>query len=95
MLAAIGGRLAMLYIAVIFSVLAITGTILNRILPGRSSPLFIDLPPMRLPRPVNVLRKTVTRSYFFMKEASPWFFFGAFIVAMLQDSLSGSECWPP
>ena len=86
MLAAVGGKLTLLYIGVIFSVLAVTGTILDRTLPGKSSPLLIDLPPMRLPRPDNVLRKTVTRSYFFMKEAYPWFFLGSFIVAMLQVS---------
>jgi ferrous iron transport protein B len=92
MLAAVGGRMTLLYIGVIFSVLAVTGTILNHTLPGRSAPLFIDLPPMRLPRPGNVLRKTVTRSYFFIKEACPWFFLGSLIVAILQIS-GGLDLW--
>jgi len=92
MLAAVGGKLTLLYIGVILSVLAVTGTRLNRTLPGKSSPLLIDLPPMRLPRPDNVLRKTVTRSYFFMKEAYPCFFLGSFIVAMLQVS-GGLDLW--
>jgi ferrous iron transport protein B len=92
MLAAVGGKLVLLYVAVIFSVLALVGTVLNRLLPGESSPLLIDLPPMRLPRFDNVLRKTVTRSFFFMKEAYPWFFLGSFIVAVLQVT-GGLDVW--
>lgn len=92
MLAAVGGELMALYIAVIFTVLAITGSVLNRTLPGKSSSLLIDLPPMRLPRPDNVVRKTLTRSYFFMKEAYPWFFLGSAIVALLQIS-GGLHLW--
>lgn len=92
MLAAVGGNMVLLYTVVIFTVLAATGTILNRVLPGKSSALLIDLPPMRLPRPDNVLRKTFTRSYFFMREAYPWFFLGSFIVSLLQIS-GGLDLW--
>ncbi len=84
MLAAVGGGLAFLYVAVIFLVLVVVGTIMDRLIPGESSSLLIDLPPMRLPRIDNVLRKTMTRAFFFMKEAYPWFFLGSFIVAVLQ-----------
>lgn len=86
MLAALGGQMMALYIAIIFTVLAVAGTILNRTIPGKSSSLLIDLPPMRLPKIENVLRKTTTRSFFFMREAYPWFFLGSFIVAVLQVS---------
>lgn len=92
MLAAVGGGLVLLYVAVIFTVLALTGTFLNRMLPGKSSALLMDLPPMRFPRVDNVLRKTLTRSMFFMKEAYPWFFMGSFIVAVLQVS-GGLDIW--
>jgi ferrous iron transport protein B len=92
MLAAVGGGLVFLYVAVIFAVLAVMGTILNRALPGTSSPLLIDLPPMRIPRIDNVLRKTVTRAFFFMKEAYPWFFLGSFIVAVMQVT-GGLNVW--
>jgi len=92
MLAAVGGGLVLVYVAVIFSVLAIIGTIMNRLLPGESSSLLIDLPPMRLPRMDNVLRKTITRSFFFMKEAYPWFFLGSLIVAVMQVT-GGLDIW--
>jgi len=92
MLAAVGGGLVFLYIAVMFAVLAVVGTLLNRVMPGKSSSLLIDLPPMRLPRPDNVVRKTLTRSFFFMKEAYPWFFLGSLIVGVLQVS-GGLDLW--
>jgi ferrous iron transport protein B len=74
-----------LYIAVIFSVLVVIGTMLNRVLKGESTPLLIDLPPMRLPRMRNVARKTAIRTYHFMKEASGWFFLGALAVGISQS----------
>jgi ferrous iron transport protein B len=39
---------------------------------------------MRLPRPDNIIRKTAYRAYYFMKEATPWFFTGALGVGLLQ-----------
>lgn len=74
----------MIYTATIFGVFVAVGTILHRILPGETSPLLIDLPPMRMPRLDNIIRKTAFRSYYFMKEATPWFFAGALAVGILQ-----------
>jgi len=92
MLAAVGGRMTALYIAVIFTVMAAAGTLLNRTLPGKSSALLIDLPPMRVPAIKNVMYKTVTRSVFFIREAYPWFFLGSLIVSVLQIS-GGLNYW--
>ncbi len=74
----------LVYASVILAVLIGIGTILNKLLKGESAPLLIDLPPMRMPRPRNVLRKTSVRTYQFMKEATPWFFVGALAVGVLQ-----------
>ncbi len=73
-----------LYSVVIFSVLIILSTILNKTLPGESTPLLIDLPIMRMPRIDNILKKTLFRSYGFMKEAGSWFFIGALLVGVLD-----------
>jgi len=79
------GFLAMItYSITIFIVLVAVGTILHRLLPGESSPLLIDLPPLRLPRLDNIARKTIFRSFAFMKEATPWFFAGALAVGIMQ-----------
>lgn len=92
MLAAVGIQLSLAYAAVIFVCLAVIGTVLNHVLPGTSSALLIDLPPMRLPRLGNILRKTGVRTYFFMKEAYVWFIVGALGVSTLQIS-GGLALW--
>jgi ferrous iron transport protein B len=84
LLAGAGINATLIYAAVIFTVFVAIGTILDRTLPGETSPLLLDLPPMRLPRARNVLQKSWVRTYSFMKEATPWFFIGALAVSIMQ-----------
>ena len=84
MLASVGGLYISLYALVILVVLVIAGTILNTILPGKSSDLLIDLPPLRIPRLNNVAKKTGTKTYYFLKEAFPLFALGALIISVFQ-----------
>lgn len=86
MLAGAGGKYLAIYAGTIFIVLVIAGTILHKLLPGQSSDLLIDLPPIRLPRLDNVIKKTVTKSVHFMKEATPLFAIGALFIGGLQVS---------
>jgi ferrous iron transport protein B len=79
-----GGFYTLIFFLIILFCLVGIGTIVDRILPGKSSSLLIDLPPMRLPRLTNVLKKTWIKSLSFMKEASPWFFFGALLISVMQ-----------
>lgn len=72
------------YGATMFVVLVAIGTVLDRLLPGKSSALLIDLPPLRLPQWRNVLRKTWTKSWGFLLEATPLFALGALLVGILQ-----------
>ncbi|MBI5836561.1 MAG: ferrous iron transport protein B [Candidatus Eisenbacteria bacterium] len=84
LLAAAGFRPMVVYCGVIFAVLVLLGTLLNRMLKGEPTPLLLDLPPMRLPRPRNVARKSALRTYQFMKEASGWFLLGALALSVAQ-----------
>jgi ferrous iron transport protein B len=84
LLATAGGVATLLYAGIIFTVLVLIGTVMHRSLPGEVSPLLIDLPAMRVPQLSNVMKKTAFKSWFFMKEASPWFFIGALLVSVLQ-----------
>ncbi|MHB0976330.1 MAG: ferrous iron transport protein B [Candidatus Aquicultorales bacterium] len=98
LLARLGAPFIALYIAIIFAVFVGVGTVLSRSLPGKSSALLIDLPPMRFPRIGNVVRKALTRSYGFMKEATPWFFVGALLISILQVTgllTSWQNAWAP
>jgi ferrous iron transport protein B len=84
LLAGAGFQAMIIYSITIFAVLVVIGTVLHRLLPGESSPLLLDLPPMRIPRLDNIVRKTTFRSYAFMKEATPWFFAGALGIGIMQ-----------
>jgi ferrous iron transport protein B len=84
LLGRIGFAYSLAYVLVIGGCLVLVGTILNRSLPGESSSLLIDLPPMRMPRIGNVLRKTWLRTMLFMKEAFPWFLAGSLLIAVMQ-----------
>ncbi len=74
----------LIYFVTIFTVLITLSTILNKLLAGESSPLLIDLPTMRIPKMQNVLKKMYYRTWGFMKEASGWFFVGAFAVGLME-----------
>lgn len=82
-LAQIGGLYAWaIYGAIVTSILATTGVALNMVLPGKSDALIMDLPPMRLPRIDNVLKKTWSKSWAFLKEATKPFFIAGFAVSV-------------
>lgn len=83
-LAGLGGQYVAVYALVVFCVLVMAGTALNALLPGNSSDLLIDLPPLRVPRLDNVMRKTATKAYNFLKEAIPLFALGAFLISTFQ-----------
>ncbi|HHY95869.1 MAG TPA: ferrous iron transport protein B [Firmicutes bacterium] len=91
MMGSLGWRAFVLYGVVILSVFAAVGTALNRLLPGQSSPLLMDLPPLRLPRWDNLLRKTAYRAATFLREAGPLFFYGAAALGILQ--ITGGLAW--
>ena len=84
-LAKTGGFLAWcVYGGVIFGILAITGLLLNKIMPGKSEALLIDLPPMRMPRASNVFKKTWKKSTSFLKESIPMFILAGLVVSIAQ-----------
>lgn len=84
LLSPLGGKLVLVFVGVILAVFVIAGTIMDRLLPGESTALLIDLPPIRLPRVNNVLKKTWTKSVAFVVEAAPIFAFGALLITFLQ-----------
>ncbi|MEW6723928.1 MAG: ferrous iron transport protein B [Bacillota bacterium] len=95
LLAPLGPVYFAVYLAVITLVFGLTGKLLNTVLPGRSSDLLIDLPPLRWPILGNVVRKTWAKSYSFIREAAPLFAVGALLIGILQQTgtLAGLEGW--
>ncbi|WP_202708567.1 ferrous iron transport protein B [Sporosalibacterium faouarense] len=84
LIAPLGFKAFMIYTLTIFIIFVLTGTILNKIMPGESTDLLIDLSPLRFPRIGNVLRKTYTKSVMFLKEATPLFIIGGLVIAVMQ-----------
>ena len=84
MISAIGSFYFLVYLATIILVFVLAGTLLNQVVPGESTDLLIDIPPLRMPRMKNVLSKTYTKSVAFLKEASPLFVMGAMLITFME-----------
>ncbi len=72
----------------VFGVIAlqmlIAGFLADKILPGGRSPLIMQIPAMRVPKPWPVLRMASRKTFFFMKEAVPVFVFASLVVFIFQ-----------
>ena len=62
----------------------VAGFLANKILPGVPSPLFLEIPPMRWPKLLPVVKMSAWKTYFFMKEALPVFVMAAFFVFLFH-----------
>ena len=79
-----GPAYAAAYFAILIGVFVLVGTVLNRIVPGKSTDLLIDLPSLRVPRLDNVLRKTGLKVWHFMREVTTFFLVGAALISVLE-----------
>lgn len=75
-----------LFMGTLLVILLTLGSILHGILPGKSTALVLDLPPMRMPSPKNIAIKTWVRTKEFIKEAAPLFMVGSLLVGVCQVS---------
>jgi len=73
-----------IYIICIFSLLLLTGTVLNKLIKGRATDLLIDIPPLRFPVIANTINKTIFRVVSFLKDATPLFIIGSALVTLLN-----------
>ncbi len=79
-----GPAYAFAYLGILLAIFVTLGTILNRMTPGVSTDLLIDLPSLRVPRLDNVVRKTAVKVWHFMKEVSVFFLVGALLISILE-----------
>lgn len=84
LLAPLGGYYIGVYIMVMVLVFIIIGKLLSMLVPGKSSPLLLDLPPLRFPRFKNVVKKTYHKTLSFLQDAAPLFAIGAMLIGVLQ-----------
>ncbi|MDI3547393.1 MAG: ferrous iron transport protein [Halanaerobiales bacterium] len=75
-----GGKYIGYVFAVLGAVWIIVGLLLNKILPGFSSDLLLEIPPFRIPSIGTVIKKLWMRIVSFLRDAIPFMLFGIFIV---------------
>lgn len=80
-----------IFVAFLLLVFALVGTVLNKVMPGQSTDLLIDMPPLRAPRAKNVWDKTYHKVLGFMKEIVLFFAAGSIIIVTLQ--VTGALQW--
>ncbi len=84
LLTPLGFKYIIAYTFILILIFGVSGVLMNKFLPGESTALFIDLPPIRLPQAKNVLKKTLVKAKAFLVEAAPIFAFGAVLITVLQ-----------
>jgi ferrous iron transport protein B len=71
---------ALVWAAVVAGVIVVVGRLAAAVLPGRGSDFILELPPLRVPRPGNLLAKTLARVEWYLREAVPLFVLGTLIL---------------
>jgi ferrous iron transport protein B len=79
------------YGACLFLIFMLVGWLTSQVLPGRSATFHMELPPLRLPRMGNVLRKSFSRMRWYFMEVIPLFLVASVILWALD--LSGALHW--
>ncbi|MDO8986808.1 MAG: ferrous iron transport protein B, partial [Coriobacteriia bacterium] len=91
LMAGVGPFYAAGYFASLLVIFVGVGTALNRLTPGISTGLLIDIPSLRVPRIDNVVRKTLTKVWHFMREVALFFVIGALLISALE--VTGALAW--
>jgi ferrous iron transport protein B len=68
------------WIAVISGVFLLVGFLTARLMPGDQPRFYMELPPLRLPRPRNILVKTYTRVEWYLREVFPLFIIASVVI---------------
>jgi ferrous iron transport protein B len=69
-----------IWLGVVLSTILLVGALAARVIPGKGSDFILELPPLRVPRPGNILVKTLARIEWYLKEAVPLFVLGTLIL---------------
>lgn len=70
----------LIWAGVLVAVFLSVGWIAARLLPGERPSFYMEIPPLRLPKPVNVLTKTYVRVIWYLKEVLPMFLIASLLI---------------
>jgi ferrous iron transport protein B len=73
-------------VLVVFGSMVLVGWLASRLLPGIPSDFIFEIPPLRLPKLGNILVKTWLRVVWFLREATPLFLIGTFVLFLAAES---------
>lgn len=82
----VGWQSALAVYLIVFGVVALAGMGLNRIMPGQSEGLVMELFPFRVPSPTSVVKKTWNRFQEFLFVATPIMLVGSMALGALYES---------
>ena len=90
LLSGVPGALAV-WIVSLTGIFLLVGLLAARVVPGERPMFYMEIPPMRLPQPRNVLVKTLTRMQWYFLEIFPLFMIAS--VLLWAGKLSGALTW--
>ena len=82
----VGVPYALIIYAIVLALIFIVGWLLNRMLPGTTPGMIMEMPPLRKPMPKPVLLKTWIRMRRFVYVAAPLLLLGSLIIGALEAS---------
>jgi ferrous iron transport protein B len=84
MIGSLSAKALMIWAGVIVGLLLFTGYLASLIIPGDRSDFMLEIPPIRMPSILNVLKKTGNRVLWYLKEAVPLFIYGTLVLFFLD-----------
>lgn len=90
LLSGVPGALAV-WLTTLVAIFLLVGLLAARLVPGERPMFYMEIPPLRLPQPRNVLIKTLTRMQWYFMEIFPLFMIAS--VLLWAGKLSGALAW--
>ncbi len=81
---ALSAKALIIWFGVVVGLLLFTGFLASLIVKGERSDFVLEIPPIRVPSLLNVLRKTGNRVVWYLKEAVPLFIYGTLVLFFLD-----------
>jgi ferrous iron transport protein B len=76
-----GNALALgVWVAFMVLIFLLIGFLTSKVIPGERPGFYMELPPLRLPKLSNVLKKTYTRMYWYFREVLPLFVLASVLI---------------
>ena len=80
MLAGVGPAATITWLLLLVGIIFLVGFLAAKVIPGESSDFILEIPPIRWPKPGNLLVKTMARIEWYLREAVPLFILGTLIL---------------